>query len=407
MSMARRKPQRRQRAKNPPNKRSEVIRAKINNHATPTAECSTTSILQSSEHKSISPNSISTEKPSFIGGIVGIVLIILVVWPFSYAYYISLTPFHDQTDLPPHMGMIASVLTYIILRFIIRANIPLIAIITSSITLGVCIHILMIAYYTSTAPDFFTNVIIMSITFAAFQFTALVNSEVADKNLPLLDAVKRSIRDALIGAFLSVPGYFSLATNIYLTYGDITYTHSFKYYYMLALSISLCYLLINLPIVYSVSYIKQGMSTLKGITPYLRILSMPFIGFVSIYFSIIFIFAIYYWAVYLYSLNGCISPFRQPSPDVLLAVYKVGIDGCSSPFKGLSPNPPFWDFLYYSVVTMVTLGYGDITATAPLTKIFSSIEVILGIGWTIVGFAAVVAYVQPRFLELTERLPKN
>jgi hypothetical protein len=56
--------------------------------------------------------------------------------------------------------------------------------------------------------------------------------------------------------------------------------------------------------------------------------------------------------------------------------------------KEFPPNPVFGHFVYFSVVTAATLGYGDITPIRPLVRMLASIEVLLGIAWTIAGFAA-------------------
>lgn len=47
----------------------------------------------------------------------------------------------------------------------------------------------------------------------------------------------------------------------------------------------------------------------------------------------------------------------------------------------------FFSFLYFSIVTITTLGYGDITPLSTIAKIASSFEVILGITYTVFGVA--------------------
>ena len=73
-------------------------------------------------------------------------------------------------------------------------------------------------------------------------------------------------------------------------------------------------------------------------------------------------------------------------------------------FTGLPQDPSFWDFIYLSIVTLTSLGYGlghgDIEATSLAAKALISLEVILGIGWLVVLFAAVIAYLEPRFSEI-------
>jgi voltage-gated potassium channel Kch len=48
---------------------------------------------------------------------------------------------------------------------------------------------------------------------------------------------------------------------------------------------------------------------------------------------------------------------------------------------------PFVDFFYYSLVTITTLGYGDIYPTKRWTKLLVSLETVLGISWFAVGIA--------------------
>ena len=63
-------------------------------------------------------------------------------------------------------------------------------------------------------------------------------------------------------------------------------------------------------------------------------------------------------------------------------------------FKGLSERPTFIDFVYYSVMTITTTGYGDVTPQSRPAKIVASAEALVGLMWTIVVFAAVLIVVQ-------------
>ena len=46
-------------------------------------------------------------------------------------------------------------------------------------------------------------------------------------------------------------------------------------------------------------------------------------------------------------------------------------------FKGLSGDEPFIDFLYYSMVTQTTVGYGDITPISSHTRILAMAQMLL------------------------------
>ena len=54
-------------------------------------------------------------------------------------------------------------------------------------------------------------------------------------------------------------------------------------------------------------------------------------------------------------------------------------------FKGLNSESPLVDFLYYSITTQTTVGYGDITPISRTTKILAMMQmtvIYLGIGLT-------------------------
>lgn len=72
-------------------------------------------------------------------------------------------------------------------------------------------------------------------------------------------------------------------------------------------------------------------------------------------------------------------------------------------FNKLPDSPTFGDFLYFSITTLTTLGYGDITPASGLMKILAGLEALLGIGWVTIVFATLLANLQPRFSKLAER----
>jgi hypothetical protein len=69
----------------------------------------------------------------------------------------------------------------------------------------------------------------------------------------------------------------------------------------------------------------------------------------------------------------------------------------------ISADATFGDFFYFSVVTIATLGYGDITPKSAPARALVLSEVVLGVGWITVVFAAVMSHLQPRLADVAGR----
>lgn len=110
---------------------------------------------------------------------------------------------------------------------------------------------------------------------------------------------------------------------------------------------------------------------------YLREMGVFLVGFAVGYLGIALIFAGWFWSI-----------------------WKVSPIGS---FNGLPSNPKFGHFFYFSVITIGTLGYGDITPTSPLARALAVFEVVVGIGWITVVFAAVMSHLQPRLTDVAAR----
>lgn len=66
-------------------------------------------------------------------------------------------------------------------------------------------------------------------------------------------------------------------------------------------------------------------------------------------------------------------------------------------FHGFEAAPPsFGDFVYFSVTTIATLGYGDVVPAEPLTKALCSIQVIVGLGWVTMVLSAAASLARSR-----------
>jgi hypothetical protein len=134
--------------------------------------------------------------------------------------------------------------------------------------------------------------------------------------------------------------------------------------------------------VYFLYWFQPGLSTLEDLLIYLEAMARPLVGFSIVYFGCTLLFAIWYLAIYEYSSQYTERPF-------------IG--------TGLPSKPTLVDFIYFSAVTIATLGYGDITPNYPIIKLLVSIEVICGVGFVTVGIAIVIAYIQPIFDRLSKR----
>jgi len=70
---------------------------------------------------------------------------------------------------------------------------------------------------------------------------------------------------------------------------------------------------------------------------------------------------------------------------IFAAVWRL--KGAES-FVGLPSSPTIPTFMYFSLVTATTVGYGDIVPKSPLARSLTGIELITSLAWTLVVFAA-------------------
>ncbi|KAK8998270.1 hypothetical protein V6N11_083661 [Hibiscus sabdariffa] len=78
-----------------------------------------------------------------------------------------------------------------------------------------------------------------------------------------------------------------------------------------------------------------------------------------------------------------------------VAIYSFNTDE----FSGIETHPVV-DALYFCIVTMCTIGYGDIAPLTPATKIFACVFVLVGFGFIDILLSGVVSYV----LDLQENM---
>jgi hypothetical protein len=60
----------------------------------------------------------------------------------------------------------------------------------------------------------------------------------------------------------------------------------------------------------------------------------------------------------------------------------------SDSFEGLPASPTLPTFVYFSLVTATTVGYGDIVPKSAIARSLTGLEVIVSLAWTLVVFAA-------------------
>ncbi len=78
-------------------------------------------------------------------------------------------------------------------------------------------------------------------------------------------------------------------------------------------------------------------------------------------------------------IRGMRSFFSDPSSQSVLAVAAVVI-GIGTVFYRLVEGLRWLDSLYFSVITLTTVGYGDFSPATDAGKVFTMIYVVIGIG---------------------------
>lgn len=127
---------------------------------------------------------------------------------------------------------------------------------------------------------------------------------------------------------------------------------------------------------YLAYWLKPRFRVFVALVPYLRVIQVPLSGFAIGYLSLIFLFASFIGAAW------------RANP--------------SDAYLGLSAHPRFGSFFYLSVETITGIGYAGSAPHSGYAKTLASIEVILGIMWNTVFVATFIAYLQPRFQQLSK-----
>jgi Ion channel len=129
-------------------------------------------------------------------------------------------------------------------------------------------------------------------------------------------------------------------------------------------------------------WLRPRLQVLVGVFRILQQMWEALLAFLLGYAAIIFIFACFYAAAWQHNR--------------------------SSAFQGInlmSPVPPsFGQFVYFSVVTMATLGYGDVIPSDALTRTLACVEVVIGVGWVTVVLSAASALARPRVNQMLKEV---
>ena len=127
------------------------------------------------------------------------------------------------------------------------------------------------------------------------------------------------------------------------------------------------------------AWLKPQLRVLNNIFRILGQMWEALVAFVVGYAAIVLIFACFYSAAWQYNRT---TAFR-------------GVDAIHF--------PSFADFIYFSVVTMSTVGYGDVIPANAITRSLACIEVVIGIGWITVVLSAASALARPKVDKILKR----
>ncbi len=129
-------------------------------------------------------------------------------------------------------------------------------------------------------------------------------------------------------------------------------------------------------------WLKPRLRVLVGVFRILQQMWEALLAFLLGYAAIIFIFACFYAAAWQHNRASAFQGIN------LISVVP----------------PSFGQFVYFSVVTMATLGYGDVIPADALTRTLACVEVVIGVGWVTVVLSAASALARPRVNQMLKEV---
>ncbi|MGB8771264.1 MAG: ion channel [Candidatus Korobacteraceae bacterium] len=129
-------------------------------------------------------------------------------------------------------------------------------------------------------------------------------------------------------------------------------------------------------------WLRPRLRVLVGVFRILQQMWEALLAFLLGYAAIIFIFACFYAAAWQHNRASAFQGMNMASPV----------------------PPSFGQFVYFSVVTMATLGYGDVIPSDALTRTLACVEVVIGVGWVTVVLSAASALARPRVNQMLKEV---
>ena len=134
------------------------------------------------------------------------------------------------------------------------------------------------------------------------------------------------------------------------------------------------------------SGLREGFMDFPNLWPYLRLMGRPLLGYTLGYAAIVVWFASVYASLYAVNLHVC-GVQHQVIP-------------CNAAFSGII-TPHFGDFLFFTVTIFPPIGaYSDLHPLGLWAHAAVAGELIVGVGYTTVVFAAIITYRTRAFDEL-------